>query len=252
VSAPSFTTRFGEAADRYERFRTGYAEAAFDVLEREHGLGPGAHVVDVGCGTGIATAALAARGARVTGVEPDPGMRERATRLLAGRAGVVAGSAESIPLADGCADLVVAAQAAHWFDEPAASREVQRVLRPGGTVAYLWKMPDPRDPLDAAMLEEVARLGIEVDASGRSLSVWPPLLDPGFSGYERRVLEHGVHYTVERYVGMLSSTSMFIELDEQRRGEVEEAVGRRVRSLRGDGSFVEPNLVYLFTARRPG
>ena len=50
----------------------------------------------------------------------------------------VAGSAEQTTLAEHSIDLVVAAQAFHWFDAPAARREFERILRPRGAVVLLW------------------------------------------------------------------------------------------------------------------
>jgi SAM-dependent methyltransferase len=46
-------------------------------------------------------------------------------------------AAERLPLADGVADVLVAAQAAHWFDFPPFYAGARRVLRSGGVVA-LW------------------------------------------------------------------------------------------------------------------
>src|SRR4029079_18173978 len=45
--------------------------------------------------------------------------------------------AEALGLDDGCADLVVAGQAFHWFQQAPFFAEVRRVLRPGGVLA-LW------------------------------------------------------------------------------------------------------------------
>lgn len=97
-------------------------------------------LLDVGCGTGFHLPRFAERGARVVGVEPHPPLVERArARLRAGgpaargAAAVVAGSAESLPLADASVD-VVHARWAYFFGpgcEPGL-REVARVLRPGG------------------------------------------------------------------------------------------------------------------------
>jgi ubiquinone/menaquinone biosynthesis C-methylase UbiE len=97
-------------------------------------------LVDVGCGTGIATRALMAalpETCRVIGVEPNADMRsEAASAAPAGRdVTFVAGSAQAIPVADSQAALVTAAQAMHWFDRPAFYAEAARILAPGGVLA---------------------------------------------------------------------------------------------------------------------
>jgi SAM-dependent methyltransferase len=109
-----------------------------DTIDARHAL-TGADLLDVGCGTGFHLPRLAARGARVVGVEPHLPLVARARARLTGAARpasavVVAGDAESLPLADGSVD-VVHARWAYFFGagcEPGLA-EVARVLRPGGT-----------------------------------------------------------------------------------------------------------------------
>lgn len=51
-------------------------------------------------------------------------------------------SAESLPfLEDGTVDMVVAGQAAHWFDQPNFFQEMDRIVKPGGTLA-IWGYTD--------------------------------------------------------------------------------------------------------------
>ena len=117
--------------------RTGVIEAAIDSL---HPL-VSADLLDVGCGSGFHLPRLAARGARVVGVEPYLPLVERAWRRLAdgGRtASVIAGDAEALPLRDNSID-VVHARWAYFFGagcEPGLA-EAARVLRPGGVVAVV-------------------------------------------------------------------------------------------------------------------
>jgi SAM-dependent methyltransferase len=130
------TGRFTNRAEDYVRYRPSYPAAAVDaVLE---GLGPPATLVaaDIGAGTGISARLLADRGVEVIAVEPNRAMREAA----APHAAVTFrdGSAEAIPLADGAVDLVVAAQAYHWFRADEAVREMARALKSGGRLALLW------------------------------------------------------------------------------------------------------------------
>jgi len=100
-------------------------------------LGPGSTIVELGSGTGKFTRALLPLGAAIVAVDPMPGMRREFHRRVP-TVPVLAGSAESIPLPDGMADAVVAAQAFHWFRGTTALREIARVLRPGGVLGLVW------------------------------------------------------------------------------------------------------------------
>ena len=131
---------FGSVADVYERSRPGYPDEAARWLT---GNDP-CDVVDLGAGTGKLTRSLVALGHRVTAVEPIPEMLEQLRSAVPG-AIPLAGTAESIPLADESVDVVTVAQAFHWFDHPIALREIARVLRPGGRIALVWNARDDRE-----------------------------------------------------------------------------------------------------------
>src|SRR5207248_3252092 len=60
------------------------------------------------------------------------------------------GRAEETGLPGEVAQVVLSAQAFHWFDAPAALKEFHRVLRPGGWVALMWNERDESDPCTAA------------------------------------------------------------------------------------------------------
>jgi len=114
----------------------------------------------VGSGTGIFARGLleAGQGARVVGVEPNAAMRAAAEKALAGYPlfESVDASAEATGLPDAMADLVVAAQAFHWFDALRARTEFARVLRASGLVALVWNQR--RDSaLNRAYLEMLER-----------------------------------------------------------------------------------------------
>ncbi len=134
-------TAFAEVAGAYERGRPGYPEDAVRWLV---GSEP-CDVVDLGAGTGKLTRSLVALGHRVTAVEPLEEMREQLTAVVPDM-DVLAGSAEAIPLPDAFADVVVSAQAFHWFDHDNALPDIARVLRPGGHIALVWNSRDDRDP----------------------------------------------------------------------------------------------------------
>jgi SAM-dependent methyltransferase len=164
--------RFSNRVDDYVRYRPGYPPSLFEFLVRDCGLGRARSVADVGSGTGIltrglleATAAAGGSGTspmepRVIAVEPNAAMRAAAEKAFAGDPRFVSsdGSAEATGLPARSVDLVVAAQAFHWFDPVRARAEFARIVTPGGMVALVWNQrsdtPLNRDYVD--MLERLA------------------------------------------------------------------------------------------------
>jgi SAM-dependent methyltransferase len=109
-------------------------------------IGPGAHVLDVACGTGVVAVTAARRGARVTGLDLTPELLTVA-RENAQIAGVGIdwheGDVEALPFADASFDVVVS-QFGHMF-APRPERalgEMLRVLQPGGTLAFSTWPPE--------------------------------------------------------------------------------------------------------------
>jgi SAM-dependent methyltransferase len=246
---PPGEPRFGELGDAYDTYRVGYTPSVYEYLARVCGLGPGIDVVDLGCGTGLSTRPLLDRGATVVGVDADAEMLAIADRRLEGGAQLVLGRAEALPLPDRSADLVVAAQAAHFFDEPAASDEIHRVLRPGGAVAYLWKYPAPETPYTYLVDELMSLLTNEPIRTIYGVGTVPELLGPCWRDYRREVFDQPVAYTVESYVGFISSRDRVRQIVGDRRDALLEALSERLGALEPSGAFVERNLAFVVTAR---
>lgn len=128
---------FDPLVDAYDAGRPSYPDRLYDDLERLTRPLRGADVVEVGAGTGIATRALEARGARVVALDLGVAMLRR-LRERSGRTPVAVADAHALPLGAAAADLVCYAQAWHWVRVPEAVAEVRRVLRPGGALATWW------------------------------------------------------------------------------------------------------------------
>ena len=99
-------------------------------------------ILDVACGPGVVTAALAGKAEAVTAFDATPAMLEKARKRCAdaGLENVTfeQGNAESMPFDDGVFDGVVTRLAIHHFTEPAkVIGEIFRVLRPGGTAVIV-------------------------------------------------------------------------------------------------------------------
>ncbi|MEU7530922.1 methyltransferase domain-containing protein [Saccharothrix sp. NPDC042600] len=126
-------------------------------------VGPTDRVIELGCGPGVALAALAAAASRglVVGVDHSEVVLRQARRrnraaVKAGRVRLVRASVEGLSIGDGPFDAALAVNTVGmWPDPTARLREVGRLLRPGGRIAVVSQ---PRCPgvTSAAAAEEVA------------------------------------------------------------------------------------------------
>ncbi|MFJ2715276.1 MULTISPECIES: class I SAM-dependent methyltransferase [unclassified Pseudomonas] len=137
----SAATGYKTAADTYVKGRPDYPPQVSEWLTRTLGLDGHKTVIDLGAGTGKFTGRLVATGAQVIAVEPVPQMLEK---LSAAWPDVLAvnGSATDLPLPDASVDVVICAQAFHWFASAEALTEIARVLRPGGKLGLIWNLRD--------------------------------------------------------------------------------------------------------------
>ena len=130
---------FEEAPELYDRVRPGYPDALFDDLARLAGLRAGSRVLELGCGTGQATVALARRGYEVVALELGAGLAAVARRKLASfpAVRVVTAAFEAWPLPAKPFDLVLAATSFHWIDADVRVAKSADALRPGGALAIV-------------------------------------------------------------------------------------------------------------------
>jgi len=200
------TCRFSDRAAAYARHRPGYAAAAFEAIFA--GLAPPVDAADLGAGTGISARGLAERGARVVAVEPNDAMRA-AGAAAGGPVRWVKGRGEATGLAAASVDLVLSAQAFHWFDAPRALAEIRRILRPGGRVALMWNLPDEEDPVGAAY-ERIVAESRDRAAVDRRTTMGAPLLESRLFRDGRRLrFTHALRADEEAFVGRATSASYF-------------------------------------------
>jgi len=143
------TKRFTERVDNYVKYRPGYPTEVPDLLANEGGLTAGSVIADVGSGTGIFTKLLLQRGYKVYAVEPNQAMQQAACMWLASEENFtpVDAVAEATTLATHSIDMVVCAQAFHWFNDARTRWEFNRILKEDGLTALIWnnRLPDTDD-----------------------------------------------------------------------------------------------------------
>ena len=123
----------------WAEFQEPYLEPAFRAGLDAVGVGAGTHLLDAGCGAGLALRFAADRGADVTGLDAAPGMLEFARRRVPG-AKLVQGEIQALPFDDAVFDAVTGFNSFQYAADPvAALREAKRVTSPGGRVlALVW------------------------------------------------------------------------------------------------------------------
>ena len=244
---------FGVAAERYDRSRPTYPDALIDDI-----LGPERSVLDVldvGCGTGIASRLMQARRARVLGVEVDERMAEVARRL---GTPVEVAKIEDWDPAGRTFDRVTAAQAWHWVDPTSGAAKAAEVLRPGGRLCLFWNQGEPPAPVRSRLDEVYGRLapGAEsysvllgygqVDGYGTvrdAIRECARLTDP-----EDRTFTWSRTYTREQWLDQLPTHSDHAVMEADQLAQVLDEVGAVIDEL--GGSFEMGYSTLLVSATR--
>jgi len=152
---------FGEIAEDYDRHRPEYPPEVAEELIARARVAAGDRVLEVGAGTGKATALFTARGVPVLAVEPSPRMAAVARRKLGatGLVEIVESDFERFHPGAERFKLVYSAQAWHWVDPRRRSVLARAAMRAGGVLAVFGNYPIWADsPLRAQLAEVYARL----------------------------------------------------------------------------------------------
>jgi SAM-dependent methyltransferase len=243
---------FRAPADAYDRHVGRYSTQLASALIAFAGVERGMRAVDVGCGPGALTAALARElGAEsVAAADPSEPFAQACRARLPGVDVVVAG-AEALPFADGAFDVALSQLVVNFMrDAEAGVREMGRVTRPGGAVAAcvwdyagdmtllraFWDAAREVDPARAAAADEgiVMRWCAEGElaelwrAAGlRDVRFGPLVVSARYTGFEDLWSPFPT--------GVAPSGAFCASLDADRRGELHDAFRRRLGV--GDGAF---------------
>jgi trans-aconitate methyltransferase len=199
---------FGEVAALYDEIRPGYPAELVTAL-REYRGREFASVVDIGAGTGKATAALLALAAPITCVEPDPRMAALLEVKLPQVVVVNAAFEEWTPPAAGV-DLIACATAWHWMDPASRNRRAFDALAPGGVLAVFHNR---FEYADAAVSEAIDAALQAVDPTVEDRAVHWSLTDVSDSGLFADIEEREWHrfpvLTTQQYLQLMQTFSPF-------------------------------------------
>ncbi|MCL1869673.1 MAG: methyltransferase domain-containing protein [Promicromonosporaceae bacterium] len=234
---------FSHGADVYAAVRPTYPDPVVAYL-----VPPGARrVLDLGAGTGKLTSSLVAQGLDVVAVDPSEPMLEQLRAALPGVEAHV-GTAESIPLPDGSVDAVVVGQAWHWFDHAAASAEIARVLRHGGTLGVVWNDRDTSEDW-VARFGEILHRGDRLEPVADHVT---PVLGPIYDDVEEASFRWADEIATASLRPLAGSRSFLLTLPAQDRDALLAAVDELVAThpdLAGRERVALPYVTHAYRAR---
>jgi ubiquinone/menaquinone biosynthesis C-methylase UbiE len=243
-------TTFDSLAAYYDGVRTGYSNELYNWLA-EYGLSPRDRVLDVGCGTGLASGPLIENAFPVTGVDVSAPMLEKARERFPS-ATWVEGSAEALPFQPRSFDAAISAQTFHHLDRAKAIAELIRVLRPGGIVGIWWKVLVDQDPVFRLRKRIAEEMGVPMPISG---------LQGGFKEFYAspigdtalRVLPWHVTVSLEEYLSYERVSKEVRDAFGSRADRYFDELERRLReTLGGAPKYLALSYIqYLYMGRTP-
>lgn len=226
---------FDQGGRAYARFRPEYPPELAAFLAS---IAPDNRMaVDVGCGNGQLTQLLVPHFDAVVGL--DPSADQVANAMLNERVTYQCAPAEQLPLADGSASLITAAQAAHWFNLPRFYQEARRIAAPGSALALvsygvLNLEPALNERFQAFYWDEIG-------------PYWPPerkLVDTGYATIDfpfeelaAPALEIKVDWHLSEFLGYLLTWSAVRSAREAGHEEVLLGFASDLSSAWGDGNI---------------
>ena len=246
--------KFNHLADIYEKYRPSYPEEYIKDIIIKCYLDSESLVADIGAGTGILTRQLLHNHLKVVGVEPNLDMRKVLKKLETNKNfKAIEGTAEHTNLEDNSIDLIVVAQAFHWFDKEKFKKECKRILKPNGKVWILWNQLDETKEI----VKEQKRIDDEYTNRFQEVN---GILDANkkeeqiqgfFQGniYEKKVVDNPLENDKERFIGANLSKSYSLKKENPNYDNYIEAFGQIFDRYSENGKVMIPNKTYGYLGK---
>ena len=236
-------------ADIYEKYRPSYPEEYIKENITKCHLNAKSLIADIGAGTGILTRQLLHNNLKVVGVEPNPDMRKVLKKLETNKNfKAIEGTAEHTNLEDNSIDLIVVAQAFHWFDKEKFKKECKRILKPNGSVWILWNQLDEtkeivkeQKRIDDKYTNRFQEVNGILSATKKEDKIQGFFKD---DIYETKVVDNPLENNKERFIGSNLSKSYSLKKEDANYDNYIKAFGEVFDKYSENGMVIIPNKTY--------
>ena len=205
-----YKQRFSDRVENYIKYRPGYPDEIIPTLQLEIGLMADDIIADIGSGTGLSAKLFLENGNTVYGVEPNEPMRKAAEGLLSEYENFhsIHGSSESTNLKDNSIDLIVCAQAFHWFDRQKTKQEFHRIANNGAHLCLIWNDRKETEPFQIDYEKLIQEFAIDYnEISHRNIT--QDIIEDFYAPnkFKKFILNYEQHFDLDGLIGRIISSS---------------------------------------------
>jgi len=237
---------YSPSAEAYAATRPRYPQELVAAVVAQAGLTDASTVLEVGCGPGTATVALAELGGRILAIEPNPEFCRLAQKACEAfeKVELLTTSLEEWDVQPGCFDAVVAASSFHWIPPEIGYPKAARALKPNGWLILLWNKElqppiETHEALRTILRRHAPRLDRPYEDAGTVAGILEilgqPLEDsPLFQAVHRGQVLVERNLLIDDYLTLQSTYSPFLALDPDVQATLTSDLRRALQQIHGD------------------
>jgi SAM-dependent methyltransferase len=239
---------FGSLVKNYEKARKGYPTEVIEYLKKEIKVTKPL-ILDLGCGTGIASRQLVEIG-KVVGCDKNRVMLAHAKKHNTNKIKYVLGSAEKLPFKDNTFDVVTSFSSFHWFNNKKSLRQIKRVLKPDGVLFIVNKRGLIK--WSKGYLQAITNaINKNLTGFGSRKDIKSSVKNAGFAKVKSKEFDYSEFFTVNRAVEFVQSNSVWNSVPNKLRPRAVDALKGYFNKIQKNGSIERKMPVKIVIAKRP-
>lgn len=200
--------KYTNKAKYYSKYRPTYPNECVEYILSESNLKENSCIADIGAGTGIFTKKLIDKDFIIYAIEANEDMFNELKRLEHDKLVAIHSKAEETKLLNDSIDLVVVAQAFHWFDKHKFKQECNRILKENCNIALIWNEVNYKTYIGKYIMNLIDKYTNSNKLYKIDLSNNDSLVEDFFCDtYQKRCYSNNMELTEEQFIGDYLSKS---------------------------------------------